>query len=200
MTGFHEVRFPDAIARGATGGPGYDTTIITTVAGYERRNANWAIPRGRWDVGSGIRSRADLEVLIAFFRARQGRAYGFRFKDWTDYRATGTVLGIGDGATAAFQLVKRYASGPVEVARDITRPVAGSVILRLDGEPVTTGVTVDPASGLVTFTTPPPSGTAITADVQFDVPVRFDTDAMALSLDSYERGSWQQIPIQEIRP
>ena len=200
MTGFHEVRFPDAIARGATGGPGHDTTIITTVAGFERRNANWAIPRGRWDLGSGLRSRADLEALIAFFRARQGRAWGFRFKDWTDYRATGAVLGFGDGATALFQLVKRYASGPVEVARDVIKPVAGTVIVRLDGAPVTSGVTVDHTTGLVTVTTPPPTGTVITADFQFDVPVRFDTDAMALSLDSYERGSWQQIPIQEIRP
>jgi uncharacterized protein (TIGR02217 family) len=199
MTGFHEVRFPDAIARGATGGPGYDTTIITTAAGFERRNANWALPRGRWDVGSGLRSRADLEVLIAFFRARQGRAWGFRFKDWTDYRATGAVLGFGDGTTAAFQLVKRYASGPVEVVRDITKPVAGSVTVRADGAPVS-GVTVDATKGIVTFATPPTAGTAIMADFEFDVPVRFDTDAMALSLDSYERGSWQQIPIQEIRP
>jgi uncharacterized protein (TIGR02217 family) len=199
MTAFHEVRFPDAIARGATGGPGHDTTIITTVAGFERRNANWALPRGRWDVGSGVRERADLETLIAFFRARQGRAWGFRFKDWTDYRATGAVLGFGDGATAAFQLVKRYASGPVEVVRDITKPVAGTVIIRLDGAPVS-DVTVDTTTGAVQFSNPPAAGTAITADFEFDVPVRFDTDAMALALDSYARGSWQQIPIQEIRP
>ena len=199
MTGFHEVRFPEDIARGATGGPGHDTTVITTVAGFERRNTNWSIPRGRWDVGSGIRNRGDLETLIAFFRARQGRAYGFRFKDWTDYRATGVTLGTGDGTLRTFQLVKRYASGPTDAVRPITKPVAGSITIRRAGTIVTSGLTVSTTTGVVTFSTAPPVGAAITADFEFDVPVRFDTDQMMLSLDAYERGSWQQIPLIEIR-
>jgi hypothetical protein len=48
-----------------------------------------------------------LDELIAFCRARKGRAYGFRFKDWTDYKATGQLTGTGNGAIKIFQLVKR---------------------------------------------------------------------------------------------
>lgn len=199
MTGFHEVRFPEAIARGATGGPGYDTTIISTVAGYERRNANWAQARGRWDVGSGLKRREDLQTLIAFFRARQGRAYGFRFKDWTDFAAKNVILGTGDGANKVFLLVKRYASGGVEVVRSITKPVSGSLIVYRDGVVVGAGVSLDSASGLVTFGTAPAPGAVISATFEFDVPVRFDTDQMGMSLDAYDRGSWPEIPIVEIR-
>lgn len=199
MSGFHDVRFPDAIARGATGGPGYDTTILTTIAGFERRNANWSQARGRWDVGSGLKRREDFAALIAFFRARQGRAYGFRFKDWTDFRGEAQVLGTGDGATKTFQLVKRYASGGVEVARRIQKPVAGTVAVQRDGVAISSSWSVDAATGTVTFATGPAPGAVISASFDFDVPVRFDTDQMDLSLDTYDRGSWPQIPIVEIR-
>jgi uncharacterized protein (TIGR02217 family) len=200
MSGFHEIRFPDAIARGATGGPQQDTSIVTTVAGFERRNINWSSPLGRWDVGTGIRSRADLESFIAFFRARQGRAYGFRFKDWSDYRAAGVVIGLGDGSTKSFQLVKRYSSGPADITRVITKPVTGTVALRRDGALVTSGISIAHSTGLVTFTTAPAAGVVITASFEFDLPVRFDTDRMALSLANYERGEWPEIPIVELRP
>lgn len=199
MSGFHEVRFPDAIARGATGGPGYDTTILATVAGFERRNANWSQARGRWDVGSGLKRREDFTALIAFFRARQGRAYGFRFKDWTDFRGEAELVGTGDGATKAFPLVKRYASGGVEVARQIRKPVAGTVTVQRDGVALTSGWSVDPLTGTVSFLTAPAPGAILTASFDFDVPVRFDTDQMDLSLDTYDHGSWPQIPIVEIR-
>lgn len=199
MTGFHEVRFPDAIARGATGGPGYDTTVLTTVAGFERRNANWSQARGRWNVGSGIKLREDFAALISFFRARQGRAYGFRFKDWTDFRADGVVLGMGTGAQTTFQLVKRYASGGTEVIRVITKPVAGTVAVSRDGVAVASGVSVDNTTGVVTFVTPPPSGVLMTGSFEFDVPVRFDADQMGLSLEHYEHGVWPDIAILEIR-
>jgi uncharacterized protein (TIGR02217 family) len=199
MTGFHEIRFPDAIARGATGGPVHDTSIVTTVAGFERRNINWSSPLGRWDVGTGIRTRADLETFIAFFRARQGRAFGFRFKDWSDYRALNSVIGTGDGNTKTFQLRKPYISGAFVVTRQISKPVSGTVVLRRDGVLVTSGVSINHATGVVTFTTAPALNVLVTADFEFDLPVRFDTDLMALSLANYERGEWMEIPIVELR-
>ena len=64
-------------------------------SGYEKRNVNWSEARGRWDVATGLKKPAQIDQLIAFLRARRGRAYGFRFKHWTDYKATGPVLGDG---------------------------------------------------------------------------------------------------------
>jgi uncharacterized protein (TIGR02217 family) len=80
MTGFHEVRFPDNIAYGATGGPEFATTVVVTGSGHEKRNVNWAEARGRWDVASGLKKQAQIDELTTFFRARMGKAYGFRFR------------------------------------------------------------------------------------------------------------------------
>jgi len=199
MSGFHEVRFPDDIAYGAVGGPGYSTTIAEAVSGHEHRNANWQQARGRWNIGTGIRNRQQWEEVIAFFRARKGRAYGFRFRDWSDFKAVAAPIGTGDGTTTDFQLIKRYGSGGVYEDRIITKPVTGTVKIYLDGTEQTSGWSVDTTTGVVTFTTAPANGVAITADFEFDVPVRFDTDHLTLSIETFEHGQWADIPIVEIR-
>jgi uncharacterized protein (TIGR02217 family) len=57
MSGFHEVRFPDNIAYGATGGPEFATTVVATGSGHEKRNVNWADARGSWMSRAASRSR-----------------------------------------------------------------------------------------------------------------------------------------------
>jgi uncharacterized protein (TIGR02217 family) len=180
MPAFHEVQFPPAISYGASGGPGYLTTVVATASGHEYRNANWAAARGRWNVASGLRDRTHVAELIAFFRARRGRAHGFRFKDWTDYQGLAQVLGTGNGSLKTFQLVKNYVSGGVTESRTIAKPVAGTVKIYRNGVLVTSGVSIDTATGLMTFTTAPAAGVIVTADFEFDVPVRFDTDQMEI--------------------
>ena len=54
-------------------------------------------------------------------------------------------------------------------------------------------------TGVVTFSTAPAAGVAITADFELDVPVRFDTDHMAVTIESFKLHRWQQIPIVELR-
>jgi uncharacterized protein (TIGR02217 family) len=71
MTSFHEVRSPDNIAYSATGGPEFATTVVATGSGHEKRNVNWAEARGRWDVASGLEKQAQIDELIAIFRARR---------------------------------------------------------------------------------------------------------------------------------
>ncbi|TVR77915.1 MAG: TIGR02217 family protein [Rhodospirillales bacterium] len=208
MTGFHEVQFPPDISDEASGGPGYSTTVVTTVSGHELRNANWAAARGNWaaargnwNVAHGLKRRDQAAALIAFFRARKGRAYGFRFKDWTDYQAFAQALGLGDGANKIFQLVRRYASGGEIETRIIAKPVTtGTVKIYRDGVEAVTGWTLNTATGLVTFTTAPGSGVQVMADFDFDVPVRFDSDQMDITIESYQLGSWGQIQVAEIRP
>lgn len=156
MASFVEVQFPPAIALGATGGATFSTDIITTFGGYEQRAINWAESRGRWNIATGIKSQADIETIIAFYRARSGRAVGFRFKDWSDYSAAATAaeIGTGDGNETEFQLRKQYISGGVTINRDITKPVAGTVTIYVDGVEQTSGVSVDTTTGIVTFTAP----------------------------------------------
>ena len=199
MTGFAEVQFPPDISYGSSGGPEYMTDLVISTAGHEQRNVNWSQARLRYNVAKGVKSREQLASLVAFFRARKGRAYGFRFKDWTDFAATGETLGTGDGTRTQFSLVKRYLSGGVQETRSISKPVAGTVRVYKNAVLQTSGFNVDHASGVVTFTAAPAPSVIVAADFEFDVPVRFDTDRLEASMDSYGTHSWGDIPLVEVR-
>lgn len=196
---FVETRFPADIAYGSVGGPEYSTDIVITQGGYEQRNSNWSQARARFNVAHGIKTQAQLDELIAFFRARKGRADGFRFKDWTDFQAVDQLLGVADGEKTGFQLVKRYTSGTTYEIRTITKPVAGTVQVYInDNLQSTSSYSVNVTNGMISFATAPLSG-AITADFEFDVPVRFDTDRLAATIESYGVHSWNDIPIIELK-
>lgn len=197
---FVEVRFPTDIAYGSSGGPEYSTDVVITQSGYEQRNANWSQARAKYNVAHGVKTQAQLDTLIAFFRARKGRADGFRFKDWTDYQAIGQSMGTGDGTTTVFQLQKHYLSGSATETRTITKPITGTVSIYLDGVlQIPDNYTLNTTNGQITFDIAPANGVNVTADFEFDVPVRFDTDRLSASLDTYGSHSWNDIPIVEIR-
>ncbi len=205
---FHEVRFPDNISRGARGGPERRTQIVELASGDEERNASWANSRRRYDVAYGIRRADDLAAAVAFFEARNGRLHGFRYKDWADYKsalpsqaitATDQQIGTGTGSLQTFQLAKRYTSGGQTWVRTITKPVAGTIRVALGMVEQMTGWTVDTTTGVVTFTTAPAGGVAVRAGFEFDVPVRFDSDTLDVTLDFERLGSITAIPLLEIR-
>ena len=200
---FHEVRFPLALGLGASGGAEWRTEIAALASGAEVRNARWAGSRRRWDVATAVSSLADLNRLAAFFEARRGRLHGFRFRDPADWSSAGAggdagpgdqVIATGDGETATFQLHKAYG----EVSRTIRKPVEGSVRVALDGVEVEEGWTVDTATGLVVFGTPPGVGVSVTAGFRFDCPVRFDADRLDISVEMIGAGRAVSVPIIEL--
>ncbi len=208
--GFHEVRFPASLSFGSIGGPERHTDIVTLTNGYEERNTPWKHSRRRYDAGMGMRSLEDMETLIAFFEARQGQIYGFRWKDWTDYKSSTAgeapdyldqIIAEGDDVMAKFQLIKRYRSGKHIYDRPITKPVKGSVTIGLDNVFQREGqhFEVDYKTGIVTFNHPPNAGVEISAGYEFDVPVRFGTDRIETSLASFQAGDAPSVPIVEIR-
>lgn len=205
---FHEVRFPDNISRGARGGPERRTQIVELASGDEERNASWANSRRRYDVAYGIRRADDLAAVVAFFEARNGRLHGFRYKDWADYKSalpsqaitpTDQQIGTGTGSQQPFQLAKRYTSGAQTWVRTIAKPVAGTVRVALGMVEQLSGWTLDATTGVITFTTAPANGVIVRAGFEFDVPVRFDSDTLDVTLDFERLGSITSIPLLEIR-
>lgn len=190
---FVEVQFPSDISYGATGGPMFLTDVVATVSGHEQRNSKWSQARARYNVASGVKTETQWQALIAFFRARRGKAVGFRFKDWGDFKAVNQPL-LSLGGTQ-YQMVKQYVSGAVVSERIITKPVAGTVKLYRNSLLQASGWSIDTTTGIITTSL---TGT-LTVDFDFDVPVRFDTDELALSLDSFNAGSWNNIPLIEVR-
>jgi uncharacterized protein (TIGR02217 family) len=209
---FHETRFPTAISRGATGGPERRTDVVILGSGHEERNSRWANSRRNYNARYGVTSLDDLHAVIAFFEERRGRLYGFRWRDHADWKscapqaipaATDQAIGTGNGATAGFQLKKTYGSLHAPWARDITKPVQGTVLIAVDGIAKSAGThfTVDHATGIVTFLAGhiPANGQTVTAGFEFDVPVRFDADKLEVSLRGFTHGAIPNIPIVEIR-
>jgi len=207
---FHEIRFPANLSFGSTGGPERRCEIVTLANGFEERNSPWADSRRRYDAGVGMRSLDDIETLIAFFEARHGQLYGFRWKDWTDYKSCAPsrapahgdqLIGHGDGTSKSFQLVKTYRSGGAAYARPISKPVAGSILIAVAADHLVEGVhfKVDETSGFVNFVDAPASGAEITAGFVFDVPVRFDTDKLEMSLQGFSAGEIPAVPVVEVR-
>jgi uncharacterized protein (TIGR02217 family) len=207
---FHEVRFPADLSFGSVGGPERRTEIVTLANGYEERNTPWAHSKRRYDAGLGMRSLDDVEMLIEFFEARHGQLYGFRWKDWSDYKSSRSstapgpedqVIGTGDGIETVFGLSKTYRSGAETYVRPIAKPVAGTVKVAVGGDPQAESIqfTLDAAKGEVTFAEPPGQGALITAGFEFDVPVRFDTDRIQVAVASFQAGDVPSVPVVEVR-
>ncbi len=207
MSGFHDVRLPLALAMAASGGPEWKTDVVPLASGKEWRNGLWSRPKRRWDVGGAAQSRDDLEALTRFFEARRGRLYSFRFRDVADWRSCAAqgdispfdqLLGTGDGAATAFQLVKHYESGGETSLRKITKSVTDSVRVAVDGAEIETGWSVDHTMGLITFDQAPQAGAPVTAGFEFDAHARFDTDFLNISLSALNAGRLVSAPIIEI--
>lgn len=208
--GFHEVSFPVALSLGTNGGPERRNDIVSLSNGRESRNARWRYSKRRYDAGTGMRDVADLYALIAFFEARQGSLYGFRFSDpidksSADYGADITpndqVIATADGITTVFQLVKNYTDVGGTYQRPIQKPVTDSVRISVDAvEIFSPDIAIDETKGEITFSIPPADGAIITAGYQFDVPVRFDLDQLDINLASFNAGQAPTIPLVEIKP
>src|SRR5690606_23863387 len=165
----------------------------------------------RFDAGPGIRSEADLGILLAFFRARRGAARGFLLRDPSDYSSNGMtgvptsadqLLGIGDGARSSFSLVKLYGladlgAGGAQIRR-ITQPRAETGLASVGGTVMAGGWTLD-GGGIVTFDDAPAVGAEVRAGFLFDVPVRFAEDRLQLSGTAFAAGEAPSVPVIEIR-
>lgn len=166
---FVETRVNDGlIIYGTDGGAEYSTDIVTLNSGFEQRNQNWINGRGQWNLGDRVVVQSEADTLNAFFRARKGRAVGFRFKDWLDYQDGGHGIlattstsntpanpGTGNG-NSVYQMYKSYLSGGAYDYRQIRKPVAGTIKVYRNGTLATAGTAngnyaIDTTTGLITW-------------------------------------------------
>jgi uncharacterized protein (TIGR02217 family) len=208
FSSFHDVRFPLSISFGATGGPEHRNEIVSLTSGREKRNARFSQSRRVYDAGTGVASLTDLHEAIAFFEARRGSLHAFRFRDPFDMKscrphetvsATDQHIGTGDGETVRFRLVKRYGEGPDAYERMIGLPMVETLKVSVDGEELMPAdFTFDQESGDVVLAAAPGEGLVVSAGYEFDVPVRFDAERIAISLTAFKAGQIPSIPLVEV--
>lgn len=167
---------------GAKARPRFNTEVVTSDDGTEYRNSRWAYPllSFEFNVEPGIIGEATMEAFRDLFYAAGGMAEAFLFRDWSDYEGVDQTIGTGDGATLTFQLVKNYTRGAVTRQRKVTRLIADTTAIYIDGVEQMSGWSVNEDTGLVTFSLAPGIGAEVSADFQFLLPVRFDDDSLEL--------------------
>jgi uncharacterized protein (TIGR02217 family) len=221
MTFLSGIRLPPDVERGVVGGPRFSTTVLELDSGHEQRNINWSDSKGRWDAAYGLLRKFEEEVLtetdlgkvLNFFYVVRGRAFSFRFKDWSDYEIGPShedpqFLALGDGALTTVQVFKRYQFGPWFFDRPITKVVDGTVTLLRDNVAMTetTDWTMDYDRGVLTLVDPlldtggtgPMDEEVLGMRGEFDVHARLDVDDLNLSMEIFNAGSVPNIPLVEL--
>jgi hypothetical protein len=102
MASFDEIQLPANYSWGAKPGHLFSTDMMLMESSFEDRHPNWLQDIGVYDISHNIQTLAEAQELLEFFYCRFGRAYGFRMKDWNDYKAILQPMGGGpDFAGAA---------------------------------------------------------------------------------------------------
>lgn len=163
--------------------PTNSTTIKTAVSGREYRKANWASPKWAyqltWDVlrqGTvhGVVGYTELSSLMGFINARQGSFDSFLYPDPDDGSVSLQQVGLGDGVTTVFQLVRTFGSY-VEPVYDLN----GAPIIFVDGA-IQTGAGVNYTllpHGVISFVSAPPSGKIVAWTGSYYWRCRFQVDS-----------------------
>ena len=194
---FLEMRFPELISFNSSSIVQFDTSVVVTKNGLEQRNINWNYAKMRFNIVNGIKTKSELDDILRFFRNVKGRAFGFRFKDWSDYNAKKQIIGYGDGIKKEFQLIKSYIVNNNFYTRKINKPVFSTVKIYLDNVE-SDNFSIDFTSGLLSFDYSIPMNVKVEADFEFDVPVRFDSDDIKVSMETVNTGFVKDISLIEI--
>ena len=194
---FLEIKFPESISFNSSSILEFNTTILKTKNGSEARNINWNTNKMKFNIINGIKTKTELEEISSFFRNVKGCAYGFRFKDWTDYSTTNQQIGLGNESTTEFQLIKTYTISGNTYTRKITKPVISTIKVFLNGIE-NTDFSIDLTTGLITFNTAPLNDITITADFEFDIPVRFNSDILEIKLETINTGQIKELELIEV--
>jgi len=174
--------------------PQWSTKLHETTSGKETAAAYWSYPKWFFTLAYEFLDESelvrDLQTLGGFFLARRGKFDSFLFRDPSDYKVEGQVLGIGDGARSAFQLIRSFGEFD-EPIKNVEGVVANPPILVTGGTPtfplseygptlyvdgVESSTYSISSTGLVTILPIPPVGAVVSADFTFYFRCRFNQD------------------------
>lgn len=190
--------------------PRFATRVQKAISGRELRVIDQVNPIWTWTLtfvllrdehdargqgGQGL-GYDELRTLAGFFLEQQGAFQPFLFDDPTDDRVSAQLIGSGDSTTTVFQLVRTFGgfTEPVVAPNSVSAVYFNGVV-----QPAS-HYSVDPATGLVTFTTAPPTGQAITADFTYYFRVRFADDTTEFENFMYQLWSSKQVKLQSVLP
>jgi uncharacterized protein (TIGR02217 family) len=195
------------LAWSVTKSPTFQTRIQRAASGRELRALDYPFPLWQFTlVFDLLRDKPaegydELRTLMGFYMLCQGAFGTFLFQDPSDDRVSGQYIGTGDATTSVFQLQRTM--GAALTGGGFPEPVvAPNVVERvyLDGivqDPA--GYSVDPNTGLMTFSTAPRSGLIITIDYSYYFRCRFSDDSYAFENFMYQLWQLKKLTFISVR-
>jgi len=167
--------------------PTFSTEIQESLAGREVRIQNFQNPLWEFTLTYEYllndprfrdeNEQTPLETLVGFFLARGGQFDDFLLNEsdltgrLEDSVYSGQPIGVGDGNTKSFQIVRNI-GGFLEAVQN---PMNQTASISLNGVSKVQGADYTISNGIVTFTSAPSAGVNITADFIMLYRVRFHT-------------------------
>jgi uncharacterized protein (TIGR02217 family) len=186
-----------------TKSPKFATRVQTSYSGRELRVLDQPYPIWTWTlVYNFLRDQNDLShgaalgvgydelrTLAGFFLRQQGSFQTFLYNDRSDNTAVKQFVGVGDGITTQYQLVRAF-GGFVEPT---TVPSGISVFVNGVAASFTLG-----SYGVIALSSTPRPGDAITASFGYVYPVRFTTDALDFENFMYQLWELKKLSFQSV--
>jgi len=163
--------------------PTHKTVVKESASGREYRGR--LMPNGpRYTYTLGFDLLSDngswtdgFRTLLGFYNARSGAFDSFLFNDPDDNSVTNQSIGVGDGSTKSFQLVRTLggASEPVYDTNSVP-------VIKDNGTTKTAGTDYNiSTTGLVTFTSAPVTGHSLTWTGTYYWRCRFGDDSLTFN-------------------
>ncbi|MER2601742.1 MAG: DUF2460 domain-containing protein [Candidatus Competibacter phosphatis] len=202
MAEFLDERLPVDVRMGASYADNYAVEITTTAGGAEYRRLIHGFPARRFTINYTL-LRDDLAArVLALYHRAYGKFAGFRVRCADDFSTnahigtpTPTDWVLPKISSGVYQLIKGYGGGATPLAiglpyRKLSKPVSGTVVVSRNDVTLSSGVSVDYATGRVTVT-PAPTTEVIKGGCEFDLPCRFNSsiEITALSKSMRDCGS-----------
>lgn len=154
----------------------------------------------QFNVAYGVKTDVQVLNLFSFFNARQGRAYGFRYKNWANYRIQRGAFATGDGISTRLPIWKFYGFQGSRMYKRLRKIVPGSVVNvgvgSVGGLVEGVDFNIDYEAGEIALNFAPGYGIPVYAEnIEFDEPVRFDSDNLQSIIEGFNNQSLTNIPL-----
>jgi uncharacterized protein (TIGR02217 family) len=190
--------------------PTFSTRVASHVSGREARAPFYAIPLYEFELtfegldslgifpGFGVNS---LQALIALYLQCQGQYGIFLYTDPSDSTVTGQAIGTGDGATTTYTMVRSIAGFTEPIGWVLAEPKPtiydNGIAVAASSYTITAP---NGANNVLTFSTAPAAGHAVTATFSFAYQCRFLDDQN--DFEELTQGLWQvqSLKFRSVKP
>lgn len=181
--------------------PTWQTRTQVSVSGREVRQADWATPRYTWSLDYDFLrsdpSFGELQTLLGFFNKMQGSFGTFLYTDDDDHAATSQQIGIGDGTTVTFPLIRAF-GGYIEPINRVNTVSSVTVAGSAASPTINYDAGIESGSSL-TFLSPPAAGAAIIASFTYYWRCRFSNDTTDFTKFLYGLSSVSGLKFESVK-